>query len=92
MDTVFAANDPFQRCRMVQPGVLNGPGAGISLGAAGIIQGYGSVNGLLYGPGNVNANGANQSQILQISSVGVDHDGELYMVSLDGKIWKLAPA
>ena len=26
MDTVFAANDPFQRCRMVQPGVLNGPG------------------------------------------------------------------
>ena len=33
-----------------------------------------------------------QEQITQISSFGVDVDGELYLVSLDGKIWKLVPA
>lgn len=33
-----------------------------------------------------------KGQITQISSFGVDADGELYLVSLDGKIWKLVPA
>jgi glucose/arabinose dehydrogenase len=29
--------------------------------------------------------------LLQISSFGVDHDGEIYIVKLTGEIWKLAP-
>lgn len=33
-----------------------------------------------------------RSQITQISSFAVDHDGELYLVSLTGKIFRLAPA
>ncbi len=33
-----------------------------------------------------------RSAITQISSFGVDADGEMYLVSLDGKIWKLVPA
>lgn len=32
-----------------------------------------------------------KSQISQISSFGVDHDGELYLVSLTGKLFRLAP-
>jgi hypothetical protein len=30
--------------------------------------------------------------ISQVSSFGVDHDGELYVVLLTGKIYKLVPA
>jgi len=33
-----------------------------------------------------------KEQITQISSFGTDHDGELYLVSLDGVIYRLAPA
>jgi glucose/arabinose dehydrogenase len=33
-----------------------------------------------------------KGEITQISSFGTDHDGELFVISLDGKIWKLVPA
>jgi hypothetical protein len=33
-----------------------------------------------------------KDRLSQISSFGEDHDGEMYILSLDGKIWKLAPA
>src|SRR5206468_3462670 len=32
------------------------------------------------------------SQVTQISSFGRDADGEVYVVSLDGTIWKITPA
>jgi hypothetical protein len=31
-------------------------------------------------------------KLSRISSFGLDDDGELYVVSLDGTIWKLVPA